>query len=605
MAHCFGSGRWHVIGELAIDSDPESIETRILRHRMGKLGKFSVISRLVLPESIIWYTSCEVSGPDPQDHVRQVRDFLHSAMPVEVRELSIDWYIDGGVARIAYVENHNLKVAEEFAVRRRFNPVEFVALPTDPAVFGRIAGFGLTEFAIRRGIYADDRRTAPLPASPARAGQTGTAHASVDTSIGKKARRPAGILSAAVLGSLLALLSPADNLAASPQGGQTAFPTLASDIGQSTGGNKVEQVAGLLDGSTATVRPLRRPDSDSVNSGTASTPDNFESPKLGNSLTSTTFSYADMIEWQNSRVTAGNELDDRGFDPRTVSFPVLNRYRIGLGDNSQAELLAHIRSTVGLTQELVFSEPEVAPPVEPAADTSPEQQILATVLPSRGLTESSVGVALTRLLDSHDRSDITSDISAEPQNLPAAPSGLFIAGLDAYMGGLEGRAEDSLAALPDGQATTAPSGFNRPVRRPVSAVETALVVTNSFEIAFDRPVRRGRFIDVAPVEQPAVDTRVASLSSQPNETGASTPFTSNVVVSLANETLEIVETETRLIGIFGQDRGSLRALVRLGSGNFESIYRGSELEGGRVVEIRRDSVVYERDSERYLLTFVD
>ncbi len=568
---------------------------------MGRLGKFSVVSRLVLPDSIVWYTSCEVSGPDPQDHARQVRDFLHSRVPIEVRDLSIDWYIDGDFARIAYVENHNLKVAEEFAVQRRFNPVEFVALPADPAVFGRIAGFGLTEFAIRRGMYADDRRTAPLPASPARTGNR-SAHASGDTtSTRRKAGRTARILTAAILGSALALLSPAENATANEQGGLATGPSHAPVGGQAI------RLAGVLDGGAA--RPLRRPGStvevpDAGSSETASTFDNFRSPKLGGSFTSGTYSFGHMIQWQRNRVNAGRTLDDRGFDPRAVSYPVLDKFKVGHGDRSQAELLAHVRNTVGLAQELVLAETEITPE-EVAVDVTTEQQVLVTTLPARGLTESSVDAALARLLDSHNRPETVRGASPGTQDLPAAPSGMLVAGPDTQLGRPEGRAGQFGASPPENRSAISLSGIKRPVRRPASAVEAAHVVTTGFEIAFDRPVRRERPVPVTPVERPVDNTRVAVVSIQPEEPATSALTPSNIVVSLANETLEIIESDVRLIGIFGQDRGSLRALVRLPNGDFESIYRGSDFEDGRVVEIRRDSVVYERDSKRYLLTFAD
>ena len=87
-----GGSIWHEIGELPTEpdeADPGNVETTLLRHRMAHLGGWSVATKIIIPNSLIWYTSCILYERNSKDAGKEVSEHLQSTTPFRIDELFI------------------------------------------------------------------------------------------------------------------------------------------------------------------------------------------------------------------------------------------------------------------------------------------------------------------------------------------------------------------------------------------------------------------------------------------------------------------------------------------------------------------------------------
>ncbi|WP_114966075.1 hypothetical protein [Alkalilacustris brevis] len=127
---------WLLVGEAALDDPAFDSVLSGLRARALSLAPEGVTAKLIIPESELLYTTVETSSPDPEARRAAVRAALEGATPYPVDDLVFDCSGSGGALNVAVVARETLDEAEAFARQQGFNPVSFVAKPTDGSFIG-------------------------------------------------------------------------------------------------------------------------------------------------------------------------------------------------------------------------------------------------------------------------------------------------------------------------------------------------------------------------------------------------------------------------------------------------------------------------------------
>ncbi|GAA0288262.1 hypothetical protein [Rhodovulum strictum] len=165
-------GGWRNLGEVSLD-DPGLRETlRLMRSTAEGLAGGQLLTRLVIPDSQVLYTTLPLTGDSPAEKRTNLRRRLDGLTPYAVEDLVFDWQDTGaGTARLAVVARETLAEAEDFAVLHGFNPVCFVATPPADSFEGE-ADFGPTALAATlpdKGETAEPEGRAAEPALASKA----------------------------------------------------------------------------------------------------------------------------------------------------------------------------------------------------------------------------------------------------------------------------------------------------------------------------------------------------------------------------------------------------------------------------------------------------
>ncbi len=578
ILHLSGNGNWYGIGEAPTDEDAEaanSTEAFVLRQRMARLGGWTVCTRLVIPNSFIWYTTCLVDGQVRDEIANEVSEHLGATTPFRIDELGFDWYADGDRARIAYVLKQNLAEAEEFAMNWGFNPVSFEADPPANSVFQRQAFFGLTEFAIRCGFSERNDRFNLAPGSePASTVPEARIASRPKPESGRPIWRRWLMLPVLALLSIFLFPFTGTEAAGEDFQWQIRFASRLPAVSASEADiRRLAQATTTIDLGT---RPVRRP-----TEGTETIAGREDaSSEAGIRELGGTGAASALTGIQPERGTPEAEPDparvfvDRGFNPNDVNNEVLERFQVGLLDTAQTDMIARIRQAAVTIDDFDAFRPQPQPQPEPdaaVAEAAPEKR--------PGISGSStvdVREGLTAIL--------TGNTIPEPETPTAAPE------------------TDELVA-------SIAANENQPARSPATPDEppaesqTASVSPQApieFNIPSSAPPRRSSSLSAVRQQSPPTDTRTASATpvERPAETGSEGQ---GIVVSQANETILIDDSGPSLIGIYGP-ASQRRALIRLATGSFASLYVGADFKGGKVVEISGSAVIYQVDSKRFQLT---
>lgn len=154
---------WHLVGDVALDSDDLTAALGDLRDKARALDPSGLTSKLVIPNEQIKYlsfTAGEATGDALEDEVRQQLD---GTTPYSLDELVYDWSVGAGQVHVAAVARETLTEAESFARDHDFNPLCFVAIP-DTGHFVGEPFFGETSDAAMRLAKGDSltRDSAPI-----------------------------------------------------------------------------------------------------------------------------------------------------------------------------------------------------------------------------------------------------------------------------------------------------------------------------------------------------------------------------------------------------------------------------------------------------------
>ncbi|TCP43286.1 hypothetical protein [Rhodovulum marinum] len=140
-------GGWQRLGDVSLD-DPGLGETlRLMRGTAEGLAAGKLLTKLVIPDSQLLYTTLPITGDSPAEKRASLRRGLDGLTPYALDEIVFDWQeVGDGTARIAAVARETLDEAEAFAVQHAFNPVCCVAAPPADKFKGE-AFFGPTAAA--------------------------------------------------------------------------------------------------------------------------------------------------------------------------------------------------------------------------------------------------------------------------------------------------------------------------------------------------------------------------------------------------------------------------------------------------------------------------
>ena len=576
ILHLSGNGNWYDIGEAPTDEDAEaanSPEASVLRQRMARLGGWTVCTKLVIPNSFIWYTTCLVDGQVSDEIANEVSEHLGATTPFRIDELGFDWYADGDRARIAYVLKQNLAEAEEFAMNWGFNPVSFEADPPANSVFERPAFFGLTEFAIRCGFSEQNDRfnlatgsDEDFPATEARIADRRKPDA------GRPNWRRWLMLPVLAMLSIFLLPFAGTEAAGEDIQRQIRFATQLPATGWSgTGVHRLAQAATTIDLGT---RPVRRPTEETET--IAGREDASSEVGLRELDATGAASASTLVEPERGAPEAEPDparvFVDRGFDPNNVNNEVLERFQVGLLDTAQTDMIARIRQAAVTIDGFDAFRPPVQPePDSTVAEATPEHRPAIS-----GSSTVDVREGLTAIL--------TGETYPEPEAPAEAPE------TDELVASIA-TDEDQLAG-PPATPDQPPTESQTASASPEAPIE--------FDIPSSAPPRRSISVASEPQQPPTTDTRTASATpvERPTETSSEGQ---GIVVSQANETILIDDSGPSLIGIYGP-ASQRRALIRLATGSFASLYVGADFKGGKVVEISGSAVIYEVNSKRFQLT---
>ncbi len=141
------SGGWQIVGKVPLDDPELPVRLAMLQRTATSLAGGAMATKLIIPNSEILYRLLPCSGDDAHSRRASLEAALDGLTPYRPDEIVFDWRPAGpGQAQLAAVARETLAEAEEFALRHRFNPVSFVAIP-EPGSFAGEPFFGPTRCA--------------------------------------------------------------------------------------------------------------------------------------------------------------------------------------------------------------------------------------------------------------------------------------------------------------------------------------------------------------------------------------------------------------------------------------------------------------------------
>ncbi|MEM6758282.1 MAG: hypothetical protein AAF601_02270 [Pseudomonadota bacterium] len=130
------AGGWRRVGDVAVSTADLPKALSALRETALGLSDGALRSMIILPDDQIKYLSLHTG--DISDAARRIaaEQALDGATPYPVDALVFDICPEGSTTHVAAVARETLAEAEAFASEHRFNPVCFVAAPTDEEFLG-------------------------------------------------------------------------------------------------------------------------------------------------------------------------------------------------------------------------------------------------------------------------------------------------------------------------------------------------------------------------------------------------------------------------------------------------------------------------------------
>lgn len=146
---CREASGWRHLGDVDVAADDLSDQLAQLR-QIGDTLEADFRCKIVLPNEQVRYLKIDTGRS--RESVRRAKaiDALKGATPYSTDELSFDIVTEGRTTFVAAVARETLAEAESFATENGFNPVGFVAIPTEDD-FPREPNFGTTSAASDRG----------------------------------------------------------------------------------------------------------------------------------------------------------------------------------------------------------------------------------------------------------------------------------------------------------------------------------------------------------------------------------------------------------------------------------------------------------------------
>ncbi len=146
------TGGWHLVGEVALDSEDMGGELARIRQTALALEPSGIRTKLLLPNDQIKYFALDGTRAE----ALEIEAALDGSTPYAIDELSYDSSKGGGRTYVAAVAKETMEEAESFAQSYHFNPICFSAVPEEFTFVGE-PFFGLTSLCSQKGITDVDR----------------------------------------------------------------------------------------------------------------------------------------------------------------------------------------------------------------------------------------------------------------------------------------------------------------------------------------------------------------------------------------------------------------------------------------------------------------
>ncbi len=146
------TGGWHLVGEVALDSEDMGGELARIRQTALALEPSGIRTKLLLPNDQIKYFALDGTRAEAPE----IESALDGTTPYAIDELSYDSSKGGGRTYVAAVAKETMEEAESFAQSYHFNPICFSAVPEEFTFVGE-PFFGLTSLCALKGISDVER----------------------------------------------------------------------------------------------------------------------------------------------------------------------------------------------------------------------------------------------------------------------------------------------------------------------------------------------------------------------------------------------------------------------------------------------------------------
>ena len=126
-----------LVGKIDMKKEKSDLHWTMLRRKAFKLAGGLLRTKIVVPDGLVYYSTCYAPGPTAKERAAQIRQGLigRTGYNEQVSELVFDWFGDGDTVQVAAVGKETLREAIDFAVPFGLNPVAFSADP-NPSQFG-------------------------------------------------------------------------------------------------------------------------------------------------------------------------------------------------------------------------------------------------------------------------------------------------------------------------------------------------------------------------------------------------------------------------------------------------------------------------------------
>ncbi|MEL6645380.1 MAG: hypothetical protein AAFQ79_15720 [Pseudomonadota bacterium] len=626
---------WDVLDTVQLDAPDLAQRMAAMRDMAEERAGPGFQTALIIPESVILYTTVDAPHGDSPAREEDVARALEGLTPCPVEEMVFDWRQEGPLLRVAALDVVTLDEAEEFAAGHGLNPVGFTAQPR-PEQFPAAPDFGQTKLARARVAAIDpvpevaavaeapeaqpvaDATPAPEP-KPAPAANTNTTPA--------RNRRPL-LTAAGLLGSAAVLIWSVSVLIA-PDGGDPAtaaielgpadlpdLPTLAPQSPRDVAAASPAPDLFLVEGPETNAHPTGH---------TIPAPGAAETPQIAEQ----TRDIADALPALNAVNVASGPLNPAPTLPQIDDGAPVREARLFAPDASafgaDAELPPPIEY-VAVDATQIWQYP--APPATVPADATTDDIYLASIDPEVEIGDAFALTPIERdlgllsrpgtlpgpgqIFDMDDRGLVraTPDGSLSPEGVvvtegrpeivpPTRPESTVPDTSSAIALALagprpRGRPDDLIenserARL--GGRTSEELATLRPGERPESEQEAAPVTAPSAQAVAQSRVPSSRPSDfgqrVATIRNRAEEQRQAQQAAQVAAAVASAQPTIPTSASVARQaTIDNALNLRRvnLIGVYGSE-ADRRALIRLSSGRYVKVKVGDRVDGGQVAAI--------------------
>ncbi|SHJ42028.1 hypothetical protein SAMN05444000_108115 [Shimia gijangensis] len=144
---CRAQDGWRVLGEVDLGAEDLATDLEAMRALAEDLKGPDFCTKLILPNDQIKYLTVDTGRGSQTKRMTAVHLALEAETPYSSHELAIDIIADGRHTHVAAVARDTLAEAEAFAVEHRFNPVCFVAIPSE-GTYPQEPQFGETTVAV-------------------------------------------------------------------------------------------------------------------------------------------------------------------------------------------------------------------------------------------------------------------------------------------------------------------------------------------------------------------------------------------------------------------------------------------------------------------------